>query len=336
VAAIGAVRLLSLAPERRRSSIFVVLVLLVTAEGVPYMWFGRFDPARSPQERTAYTWLENGPPGVVVELPMRGAMGGMERDLTREYNYNTLLHGHPIVNGHSRFDSDVNRFLIGPGSPLLEPAQADKVARMFRAFGVRYITLREWAYTRGTLGLAAAQALRTNHDDIVERRNFGTLDAFVLAPQPAAQLVDIGQLQQVSAGVISKRATVADGELSRAFDDNPDSIWTTGRRQTGDEAIDVSFDRPRQIARLRLESRLPAWWDFPRGLRVESVNDAGMMTVLFDDSVLPQLIRGIEQGTLRARTDIDLGANRSARLRLIQTSSSRRPWSIGEISFWER
>jgi hypothetical protein len=300
------------------------------------MWFGRFDPARSPEERTAYSWLDGSPPGVMVELPMRGAMGGMERDLTREYTYNTLLHRHRIVNGHSRYSSDVNRFLIGPGSPLLEPAQAGDVARMFRALGVSYITLREWAYTRGSLGRAAAQALRDNHDDIVARKNFGTLDVFVLAPPPSDLPIDPGQLRQLPGGMASKTATAGSGELSRAFDGDPDTIWTTGRRQTGDEAIEIGFDRPRQIARLRMESRMPAWWDFPRGLRVESIDGTGATTVLFEDSVLPQLIRGIEQGTLSARTDIDLKSNRSARLRLLQTSSSRRPWSIGELSIWER
>ncbi len=336
VAAIGAARLLSSSPERCRPAILALLLLLVTVEGVPYMWFGKFEPDRSPQERTAYAWLRQSPPGIVVELPMRGAMGGMERDLTREYTYNTLLHGHPIINGHSRFSSDLNRFLIGPGSPLLEPAQSTEVARMFRAFGVRYIVLREWAYTRGGLGQAASEALSNNREDIVEHRNFGTLDAFVLATQPASPAIETRQLRPISDAILKRHASHGESELPLAFDNDPDTIWTTGRRQTGEETIEVEFDHPRSVARVQWVSRLPAWWDFPRRLRIESVDGAGNATVLFHDSILPQLIRGIEQGTLQATIAIDLGPNQSARLRLIQTSSSRRPWSIGELSVWER
>jgi hypothetical protein len=90
-------------------------------------------------------WLRNGPPGGVLELPIAGP--ALE-PFTLVYQYNTLRHGHPIVNGFSGYGYGLQDFLGGPGSPLREPDALPDLLAGLRAIGVRCVVLHprfSWA-----------------------------------------------------------------------------------------------------------------------------------------------------------------------------------------------
>ena len=71
-------------------------------------------------------WIRSGPPGGVLELPI---VGPAFEPFTLAYQYNTLLHGHPIVNGYSGYGYGLQDFLGGPGLAAGRPGRAPRPAR---------------------------------------------------------------------------------------------------------------------------------------------------------------------------------------------------------------
>ena len=70
--------------------------------------------AAGPDDRSAYRWLAQQPQGGAIELPiLEWAIAP-----TLTYQYATLFHGHPIVNGYSGYGSSLQEFLGGAASPL--------------------------------------------------------------------------------------------------------------------------------------------------------------------------------------------------------------------------
>ena len=74
-----------------------------------------FDPQGDVKSRDAYAYLKGLPAGGALELPFAP-------DLEAEFSYQylTLIHGHPVVNGHSGYLSPLSMFLGGGHSPLNE------------------------------------------------------------------------------------------------------------------------------------------------------------------------------------------------------------------------
>ena len=70
--------------------------------------------ADRPGRSRAYRWLAQQPQGGAIELPiLEWAIAP-----TLTYQYATLSHGHPIVNGYSGYGSSLQEFLGGAASPL--------------------------------------------------------------------------------------------------------------------------------------------------------------------------------------------------------------------------
>jgi hypothetical protein len=77
--------------------------------------------------------------------------------------------------------------------------------------------------------------------------------------------------------------------------------------------------------------------DYPRRLIVESHGGGHPPVVLFDGSVVPELIEAIVRDSRVSQIDLALPANRSERLVLRQAGASdHRQWSIPELALWER
>ena len=80
--------------------------------------------------------------------------------------------------------------------------------------------------------------------------------------------------------------------LERAFDGNIETRWVSGERQSGTEWIDVAFDRPRDVARVRILTADRSLGDYPRELIIEAVDGASPPVTLYRGTIVQQLVEG--------------------------------------------
>ena len=112
LAAIGISRLLANLRRPRRVAAVAILAAAMFAEGwAAPLHMAPFDHRGRSGDRSGYRWLAQQPPGGVVELPI------LEWSIapTLTFQYATLTHGHPIVNGYSGYGSTLQEFLGGAG-----------------------------------------------------------------------------------------------------------------------------------------------------------------------------------------------------------------------------
>jgi hypothetical protein len=121
------------------------------------------------------------------------------------------------------------------------------------------------------------------------------------------------------------------------FDGDIETRWLTGTRQVGAEWIEIKLREPTDVGRVRFETSPRGLVDYPRRLVVESIDGAGTPRVLFDGSILTQLITSLVVDEGRAPVDVALPPNRTTTLRLRQTGETHRWfWSVHELSLWAR
>ena len=120
-----------------------LLTALVFVEGLGVPLDLRpFSPYVAPGDRQACFWLARHPGGAVLDLPF-GGWGDSRYGIY--YQYRTLLHGHPIVNGIGRWQPPLLGMLGDPDSPLYNASRVRETTTLLRALGVRYVVLhRKW------------------------------------------------------------------------------------------------------------------------------------------------------------------------------------------------
>lgn len=281
-------------------------------------------------ERGAYAYLRGLPAGAVMELPDNIDDPAPEF----MYQYMTLVHQHPIVNGHSGYITPLVSWLSGGHSPLREPDQQRDAIDLFRGLGVRYLVVHAGRYTDPALSDAMLAALSSDGAPVVERRTFNTTTVAVLTPldlpQPPAELT------AVPASSIQARASHSADRLPLMFDNDPDTRWISGTRQRGDEAIELELDRPRDVRVLRMQLATRSFADYPRELAIEAVEDGGVRS-LFRGAVLPHMARAIVIDGEQPFLEIVLPPNRARSLRIRQLRETRLFfWSIHELQLLER
>jgi hypothetical protein len=267
-----------------------------------------------------------------LELPIR------EWDITPTliYQYATLFHGHPILNGYSGYGSALQEFLGGSGSPLRELTYANGSFAMLRAIGVRYVLVHPGDYDDPAFGAATVRAIRESSDHVAETRDYGAVVAFRLKPAPPDPAIAVGALQRIAPAHVTASASHSPDRLLLAFDGNLDTRWTSLDRQTGDEWIAIAFDRPYDLARVSL--RLNRWslGDYPRELSVEVTTGMAIKEVYRGD-VLRLLGLGLFRTGSYPSIDIDIPPRPTTAVRLRQLGQTRLWfWSIDEIELWER
>jgi hypothetical protein len=120
------------------------------------------------------------------------------------------------------------------------------------------------------------------------------------------------------------------------FDRNRDTRWLSAGRQTGREWIEIEFDAPRDVARLRMQTAERSFGDYPRELAIEALEPAGTRT-LFRGSVLPHFGRGFIVDHAYPVIDIALPGNHARAIRLRQLGvTDELFWSIHELELLER
>jgi len=282
-------------------------------------------------------WIRSGPPGGVLELPIAGPAF---EPFTTAYQYNTLLHGHPIVNGYSGYGYGLQDFLGGPGSPLGDPDALRGVLDGLQAIGVRYVVLHQQEFVRRPeLGWPEPKAFV----ELIDRAAgapgapFNDAVGWLLDPARPPLPVDESALERVTIRESQVTASAMPDRLRYAFDGDIDTKWLSAAPQAGGEWMRVAFDAELDAGRLVILTNRFGVGDYPRSLVVESEAADGARLPLFSGSFLPSLIGGLATGSASAPAVVDLPSNRSRALWIRQTGRSARwQWAVHELQVYRR
>jgi hypothetical protein len=282
-------------------------------------------------------WMRNGPPGGVLELPI---VGPAFEPFTLGYQYNALLHQHPVVNGYSGYGYGLQDFLGGPGSPITEPDALSGLVDGLRAIGVRYLVVQRALYAdRPELGWGEPKALVDFLDRAAGQpgRTFNNAVAWDLGPPHPRLPVDETALEPIALRASMVTASAMPDRLRYAFDGDIDTKWLSAAPQSGAEWMRVVFGEALDAGRLEVLTSRFGVGDYPRSLVVESETTDGTRMTLFSGSFLPSLLRGLATGRADAPAVLDLPSNRSRALWVRQTGRSRTwQWAVHELRVYRR
>ena len=335
LAAIGVARwIVRLAPSGR-AIVVAVLGVFIMVEGAATLVMVPFDAHGRAADRSAYRWLAQQPAGAAIELPI------LEFAIapTLTYQYATLSHGHPIVNGYSGYGSPLQTFLGGAASPFNDLDRMGDALDLLRAVGVRYVLVHPRDFADPAAGADTVAAIRMQPSAATETFRSDEVVAFTLngTGEPVARTATAPIGRRLTAADFRAEASDAADRLPFLFDGDGDTRWMTGRPQSGDEWIALTFDRPRDVSRVELQTAARSFGDYPRRLTVESVGEDGATAVLYDAPTLVPYGRILAQGSPQPSLVIALPGNRTRTLRIRQTGRTRRWfWSIHELAVWER
>lgn len=315
----------------RHVPVFVLAIAIVAEGWASPIPTPSVDPHGPAHDREAYEFLRRLPSGAAIELPTSVT----DTDPEFLYQYMTLLHHHPVVNGHSGYITPLLTFLGGGHSPLRDITHLGDAVAMFRAIGVRYVVMHAGMFASSDQALANAwRDALADPRQTVEMRQFHDITVTTLAvednqPMPKGIL-------RIPASAIRATASQSEDRLKYLFDGDLDTRWLSGGSQHGGEWIDLHLDHPRNVAVVRLVLVERSFGDYPRDLAVDVSDEQGTRT-LFRGAVLPQFARGLIANPVAPAIDVVLPDNRatSVRLRQLGTTSSFF-WSIHELTLLER
>jgi hypothetical protein len=278
-------------------------------------------------------WMTVGPAGGVVRLPIERAQFFPD---TLDAILATRASRAPFDRSLGTHWLALRDFYAGDGSPLNDEAQIGPTLDAWRAVGIREVRMDLSAFADRRAGERLHGWIHGASGRVAREEHRGAVTQFTLADVPAPAARHETRTRVSSSALAITVSDTADA-VPHLVDGNVRTRWTSGREQRGDEWIRVAFDRPRDVARLRLELERRSYTDYPRGLRIESIRDGASVT-LFDGSALPAYAFGLLLGPLStAGADIDLPANRSDAIVIRQTAMVRMWfWSVSELAVWER
>lgn len=337
LAGVGVARLLPRRSPLAAAMVAVLLSAVILSEGaMASMPTHTLAERLEPDDEPAYAWLAERPSGGgLLELPLTGRDASPTHSLL--FQYRTLEHGRPIVNGFSGYLSPLFQYLAGPGTPLVDLGQTHDVLRALRQIGVRFVALHPRQYRSWDEGQSLLKAIGAQDDQIAQRFETETAHVFELRSMTAPPRWRADQLRAIPFSGMTVTASHAPERLHLLADGDPGTRWLTGVRQTGGEWIEVRLDEERRIGRVRFEVAPRSSGDYPRRLRIEVSRDGEAFdAVAWEDAGLPALIGGIARSSGAVFIDIDLPAIPLRAIRLVQLGETRVwYWSVDELSLWE-
>jgi hypothetical protein len=329
LAAIGIASVLRRRNARVAAALTAVLVAAVCFEGYSAIPMAEVGPHGRTRDHGLYDWLRERPAGAVLELPI-ARLDGSYRSFV--YQYNTLVHRHPIVNGWTGYTTELQQFLGSDASPFRNPDAFDESLDLLRGLGVRYVLVHPEDFDPRENAAPILAAFVARGQQLAMQR-FGDAYAFTLPPAPA---MTAPPLQRVDPASIQVTASHASDRVPYLTDGDRDTRWTTGSAQDGSEWIELRFDRIVDVRRLRFEVTPRDFRDYPRALEVDALDDDDDPAPLFRGGVLMAFGRGLLVDPMHVPIDIMLPAHPTRALRISQTGRSRGIWwwSIDELSVW--
>jgi hypothetical protein len=291
----------------------------------------RYSARGRAEDRGVASWLADRAPGALLHLPLRPA-----EYQTLHYQFMTLVHGHPIVNGYSGYGTPLLEFLDSAASPLNDADRFPAAVRMLRSIGVRYVIVHPGDYDAASIAARepdrVIQALRES-SQVTKMAGLPGVVAFELAAWTPAP--ERAPLVPVPARELSVSASESADRIPNLFDGNRDTRWIAGvGGQDGSSWLRIQFPHPIDVARVEILIAERSINDYPRLLRIEGEDAAGQPHLLYDGSPYPELAAAVVRDGRYPRLAVSLPQNQTVTLWIRQTAQSRASWSIHELSLW--
>jgi hypothetical protein len=332
--AVGVDWMLAHAAPARRMLIPAVCAALVVADG----WTApittvRYSARGRPEDRAVASWLADREPGALLHLPVRPPTGEQVLD----YQFMTLVHRHPIVNGYSGYATPLLDFLASGASPVYDLARFPSTVRMLRALGIRYVIVHPGDYDAASradaLPAHTIEAFRAS-GQVVKEAALPQVTAFELQPWTATPDAN-ASIVRLDPRELTASVSESPGRVENLFDGDRDTRWIAGLGgQDGSSWVRVQLARPTDIARVSLQIAERSMTDYPRVLRIESADAAGRSRVLYDDAPYTELGKAVVENGQYPDLVIALPHNETAALTIRQSAPSRTSWSIHELRLW--
>jgi len=334
LAAYGAARLLVWIRPSRATAVAIALAVAVTAEG-----FGAplpMQPLARPGNvghRLAWRWLRAQPPQPIVEMPVVDM--AYPDHHARDVQDGTLVHGRKLINGSSRFGSELQNLLGSEGSPLRDPAQFRDAFALLQQLQVGEVLVHpDWYGDKG-IAQATLDYMDASTDQIAERRYFG--GTFVYRLRPGTPLPAVDPSHPLPAGAYRLTSSHDTAHLPLLSDGDLLTGWKTFEPQRGGEWIALEFPQVTDVAAVHLELRAFRLREYPRQLIIETSPDGREFSPRFSGSVLPHIGAALLADTRRIAVDVPLAANQTRMLRIRQVgATSKWQWALQELSPWVR
>ncbi|MEP6467752.1 MAG: discoidin domain-containing protein, partial [Parafilimonas sp.] len=331
--AFGVDWLLRRAAPRFRLPVAAACVLMVVADGwavpittVSYSARGR------PEDRGVAFWLAGRAAGAALHLPIHPS-----GEQLLDYQFMTLVHGHPIVNGFSGYVTPLVDVLGSQLSPLYDFDRFPAAVRMLRSLGIRYVFVHPDDYDAGSIAAGlpdrTIRALRDSAQ-IAKEAALPRVTAFELTPwdPPPDRRAP---LTLVPPAELTVSASESADRIPNLFDGDRDTRWIAGiGGQDGSSWLRLSLNHPADVARVDLQIAERSIADYPRQLRVEGEDPGGQSHLLYQASPYPEFAAALVRDGRYPTLSIPIPHNDTVVLWIRQTAPSTASWSVHELRVW--
>jgi hypothetical protein len=327
----GAALVLERVPPRLYAVAIVILLAGVVADGwavpVPIV---AYSPRGRLEDRAIADWLQGRPPGAILHLPL---MTAQFQEL--HYQYATLFHDHPMINGFTGWPSPLQQLLRHPRAPLYDYVRYPATVTMLRSIGVRYVFVHPGDHNVTQLANGelreTVDGFRRSGQLLGEARVLDVY-AFELAPLPAA--ADAQPLRSIPPGEFRVETSQQPERAAFLVDNENDTRWIGV--QDGSSTITARFSEPRNVARIELQLAERSLMDYPRDLQIDAEDREGRVRTLYRATPFPEFFAGFLRDRLYPSLRIDLPPNDTAVLRLRDMAIYDSWWSVHELRLWRR
>ena len=321
-------------PPSFRPVIAAACVALVVADGwaapiatVSYSARGR------PEDRGVAFWLADRAAGAALHLPIHPS-----GEQLLDYQFMTLVHRHPIVNGFSGYVTPLVDVLGSQLSPLYDFERFPAAVRMLRSLGIRYVFVHPDDYDAASIAAGLPdrmiRALRESAQ-VAKEAGLPRVTAFELMPWDPPAGAD-APLTLIPADELTTSASESADRIPNLFDGDRDTRWIAGiGGQDGSSWLRVALTRPADVARVELQIAERSIGDYPRLLRIEGEDAAGHSHLLYEASPYPEFAAALVRDGRYPNLVIPIPHNGdTVALWIRQTAPSSASWSVHELRLW--
>jgi hypothetical protein len=320
---------------RLRPLVLAACVVMVAADSwsIPIQTV-RYSARGRAEDRAVALWLNGRPPGAILHLPIKP-----EGTETLDYQFMTLVHRHPIVNGYSGYTTPLVDLLGSGASPLDEVDRFPATVRMLRSLGIRYVVVHPGDYDGAAMAAGVSgrviSSLRAS-GQVVDTAVLMTATAFELQGWDSANATAATGVP-IDPRTFTVSASETSDRVANLTDGDPDTRWFAGLGgQDGSAWLRVDVAQPTDVARVDLMQAERSLGDYPRQLRIESVDRAGQLRVLYDAPPYQELGAALVRDAGYPTLSVPLPRNETVTLWIRQTAPTRSAWSVHELRLLRR